>query len=109
MDRNYTVKQIDENTWVILDEDENVVNTITKEDVLQFCKREYNDYSDYCASAEGIIDGIWWEVHDYYNLINLDNYCAEFDKFSAWFDYVCIEYSTQELLNYYKQRLLDFE
>ena len=31
MNKNYAIKQTEENTWVVLDENEEVVDTITKD------------------------------------------------------------------------------
>lgn len=106
---NYIIKQTAENTWVIIDEDEKVIDTITKDTVIDYCKRECED-SDTCSfSAEIMTDSVWWYMNDNHNLELVDNYCQEWDKFTAWFDYVCIEYLAQEVVGIYKQRLLDFE
>ena len=40
MNKNYVIKQMEENTWVILDENEEVVNTITKDMIVNYCKNE---------------------------------------------------------------------
>lgn len=109
MNREYIVKQTEENTWVIINENEKVVNTITKDTVIDYCKREFEDNHVECVSAEVMIDSVWWNLEYDYNLEFVDNYCQEFDKFLAWFDYTCIEYHSKEIVAIYKQRLLNFE
>lgn len=39
MNENYAIKQTEENTWVIFDENEEVVDTITKDIVVDYCKK----------------------------------------------------------------------
>lgn len=110
MDKDYIIKQTAENTWVIIDDESGeIIDTITKDTVINYCKRECED-SDTCSfSAEIMTDSVWWYINDNHNLEFVDNYCQEWDKFTAWFDYVCIEYLAQEIVGIYKQRLLDFE
>lgn len=109
MNKNYAIKQTEENTWVVLDENEEVINTITKDIVVSYCKNKCDETDTTYTSADGIIDSIWWYINDEYNLQDVNNYCEYFDKFIAWFDYVCVEYFSQEIIAIYKQRLLDFE
>lgn len=109
MSKDYIIKQTDENTWVIINENEEVVNTITKDTVINYCKREFEDNHVECMSAEIMIDSVWWYLEDDYNLEFVDNYCQEFDKFLAWFDYIVVEYLAQEIVALYKQRLLNWE
>lgn len=109
MNENYAIKQMEENTWVVLDENEEVINTITKDIIVNYCKNECDETDTTYTSADGIIDSIWWYINDEYNLQYVDNYCEDFDKFLAWFDYICVEYLAQEITAIYKQRLLNFE
>lgn len=103
------LRQIEENAWTIINEEEEIVDTITKDTVIDYCKREC-EYNETCSfSAEIMTDSIWWYINDEHNLELVDNYCQEWDKFIAWFNYVCIEYLAQEITAIYKQRLLDFE
>ena len=108
MNENYVIKQTEENTWVILNENEEVVDTITK-DIVVFCFL----VCDVCVfvfwCADGIIDSVWSDLEDDFNLDWIDNYCQDFDKFIAWFEYICVEYFSNGSIAFYKQRLLDFE
>ena len=102
MNKNYAIKQTEENTWVILDENEEVVDTITKDIVVDYCKKENEE-------IEELINYVWYELGNDYNLDWIDNHCQDFDKFIAWFEYICVEYFSQEMVAIYKQRLLNFE
>ena len=107
MNKNYAIKQTEENTWEVLDENEEVVNIITKDIVVDYCKKENEEIEDLIHDV--LIDSVWFDLEDDFNLDWIDNYCQDFDKFIAWFDYVCVEYFSQEIVAIYKQRLLDFE
>lgn len=109
MNKNYAIKQTEENTWVVLDENEEVVDTITKDIVVDYCKKECDETDTTFTSADGIIDSIWWYINAEYNLQDANNYREDFGKFIAWFEYICVEYLAQEITAIYKQRLLDFE
>lgn len=98
-----------EDTWHIVDGDGKVINTITKNDIINYCKRELEDNRTECLSPDLMIDSVWWYIEDDYKLEVVDNYCQHWDKFTAWFDYVVVEYFTQEIIALYKQRLRDFE
>lgn len=104
MKENYAIKQTAENTWVIIDEDENIVNTITKEDIMQLFNDEFE-----CPGLETVISDVWYELDDCYNIEKVDDCCQEFDKFIAWFEYICAEYYAKEIVAFYKQVLLHFE
>ena len=73
------------------------------------CKKECDETDIPYTSADGIIDSVWSDLEDDFNLDWIDIYCQDFDKFIAWFNYVCVEYFSQEIIAIYKQRLLDFE
>ena len=109
MNKNYAVKQIDKNTWAIIDENENVITTISKDTIINYCKNEREDIDIDGVCAEDLTDSIWWNVNYDYCLDDVDHYCQGWDKFTAWFDYLCIEYLAQEIVALYKQRLLNFE
>ena len=96
MNKNYAIKETEENTWVMLNENEEVVDTITKDIVVDYCKKECDETDITYTSADGIIDSVWSDLEDDFNLDWIDNYCQDFDKFIAWFDYVCGEYPTNE-------------
>ena len=108
-EKQFIIQQHEENAWLIIDSDSgSVKDIITKDDVVQYCKRECEyDIFDLCPKSA--IDSVWWEVNDDYKLDLVDNYCEEFDKFCAWFDFVCIEFFSNDMVASYKQRLLDFE
>ena len=109
-EKELIIQQHEENAWLIIDSDSgNVEGIITKDDIIEYCKRECEMVDTMYMCADGIIDSVWWTVKDNYNLGLVDNYCEEFDKFCAWFDFVCVEYLANELIASYKQRLLDFE
>ena len=109
MNENYAIKQTEENTWVILDENKEIVNTITKDIVVDYCKKECDETDIPYTSADGIIDSVWSDLEDDFNLNWIDIYCQDFDKFIAWFNYICVEYLSNGSIAFYKQRLLDFE
>lgn len=109
MNRTHIVKQMDENIWFILNEEGEFVNAITRSVVITYCENECENNNTDHMSADGIIDSVWYYLDIDYNLELVDNYCQEFDKFLAWFDYTCIEYLAKEMVAFYKQRLLDFE
>ena len=109
MNNEYIIKETSKNVWEIMDENGNIIRAITKENIQGYCLTECEKHDITYFSADIMIDSIWWNVHDYYNLELIDNYCEEFDKFLAWFDYTCVEYLAKEMVAFYKQRLLDFE
>ena len=107
MNKNYAIKQTEENTWVMLDENKEVIDTITKDIVVDYCKKENEEIEELIHDV--LIDYVWYELEDDYNLDWIDNDCQDFDKFIAWFEYICVEYFSQEIVAIYKQRLLNFE
>ena len=109
MEEIYIIKETDENTWTIFDENGSIIRAITKENVADYCKRECETSDTEWMSAKDMVESIWWEMHDDYDLELIDNYCQEFDKFLAWFDYICVEYLAKEMVAFYKQKLLNFE
>lgn len=107
MKENYAIKQTEENTWVVLNENAEVINTITKDIVVDYCKKNNEEIADLIHDI--LIDYVWIELEDNYNLDWIDNSCQDWDKFSAWFEYVCVEYFSEEIVAIYKERLLNFE
>lgn len=106
-DKKYIVKQHEENTWLIInDENGEVVNIITKDDIVECCEYSYEDYGD---SILDLVCHVRSEIIYNLDYHGLNHHCEEFDKFSAWFDYICIEYFARKIVAYYKQRLVDFE
>lgn len=105
----YAIVQAEENTWHIVNENGEVVDIITKDDIINYCKSELEDNRTECLSPDIMIDCVWFNVLDDYNLDYVDNYCQDWDKFIAWFDYVVVEYLAQEIVAIYKQRLLNCE
>lgn len=105
----YAIVSDGEDTWHIVNENGEVIDTITKDIVVNYCKRECEENDTDYMSSDGITDSVWWNLDDDYNLEYVDNYCQEFDKFLAWFDYTCVEYLAKEIVTFYKQRLLNFE
>ena len=66
--RDYIIKQTEENTWSIIDsKNGEVVNTITKENVIKYCKEECEDNDSCSFSAEIMVDSVWWYIHDEYS------------------------------------------
>lgn len=97
-----------ENTWHIIDSDR-IINTITKDDIIKYCKRELEDNHIECLSPDIMIDSVWWGVENDYKLEIVDSGCQYWDKFIAWFDYIVVEYLAQEIVAIYKQRLHNWE
>lgn len=109
MKENYIIKQTDENTWTVLNENEEVVKTITKDIIVNCCKNECEDIDTHYLSMDSVVDSAWWDTYYKYDLDFVDNSCQEYDKFLAWFDYICVEYLAKEIVAFHKQRLLNFE
>ena len=101
------LREINENTWIIINEEEEVIDTITKDIVVDYCEKENEEIEELIHDV--LIDYVWSNLEDDYNLDLIYNDCQDFDKFVAWFEYVCVEYFSHEIVSIYKQRLLDFE
>lgn len=95
--------------WHIVNSDGVLVDIIKKDDIIRYCERELKDNEAESLSPDTMIHYVWHEVEDDFNLDPVDHYCQYWDKFTAWFDYVVVEYFAQEIVSSYKQRLLDFE
>lgn len=109
-DKEFIIQQHEENAWLIINADSGEIkDIITKDTIVEYCKRECEQNDTDYMSSDGITDSVWYYLDIDYNLERVDNYCEEFDKFLAWFDYVCVEYLAKELVAFYKQRLLNFE
>ena len=106
---DYIIIEKGQNEWLIVDKDKTIIDTITKDIIINHCERKLgNNHIEY-ANADSFIDDIWWEIQDEYDLEFVDDRYQEWEKFCAWFDYVVVEYLAQELVALYKQRLLYFE
>ena len=106
---DYVIIEKGQNEWAIVNENKTVIDTITKDTITNRCERKLgNNHIEY-MSADGLIDDVWWEIQDEYDLEFVNDRYQEWEKFCAWFDYVVVEYLAQELVALYKQRLLYFE
>lgn len=92
----YIIQETDENTWSIMNENGEVVNTITKDIIVNYCKSEYESNGSDCLEIEIIIDSVWWNVEDDYNLELIDAECQYWSEFLTWFDNICAEYVKQK-------------
>lgn len=109
MEKNYTIKQTNENTWVIVDnESGKIINTITKKIIFKYCKNTLKDYHIETVCAYTVISGVvsYMENKHYFNYID---YYQGLGEFLAWLDYTCAEYLANEITSLYKQRLLNHE
>ena len=105
----YIIKETDENTWSIINENGEIVNTITKDNIINYCKNELENNGTEYLNIDLMIDSIWWNIQDDYNLESVIDDFKNWDKFTAWFDYTVVEYLAQEIIAIYKQRLHYFE
>ena len=109
-EKELIIQQHEENAWLIINSDSGEIeNIITKDEVVEYCKRQCETINTDYVSADEMIEAIWYNLTNAYGLEDVDCYCDEFDKFTTWFEYVCVEYFANELIASYKQRLLDFE
>lgn len=109
MGREYIIKETSENVWSIMDENGNIIRVITKDVIINYCKKIFENNHAECMSAKIVINSVWRNLKYDYNFEFVDNYCQEFDRFLAWFDYTCVEYHSKKVIAFYKQRLLHFE
>lgn len=109
MNRDYIIKETNENVWGIMDENGNIIRAITKDVIINYCKNKFEDNRIECMSAKITIDSVWRNLKDDYDLEFVDNYCQKWEKFCAWFDYIVVECLANKIIALYKQRLLDFE
>lgn len=107
----YAIIEKGQNEWAIIDETEEIVDTITKDTIVKICEQELKRCFLDVLDMETFIDNIWYLLNKgdnvIYNQVNTDT--QDYDKFSAWFEYVCAECFGNEITSYYKQRLLNFE
>ena len=97
-----------QNSWCIIDEENSF--TISNIDIKKICENLCN--KDYIEeySTEKFIEYVWEDFRDNHCPDIVDYmYTENWDKFTAWFDYICARYLTNEIVSMYKQRLLDFE
>ena len=102
------LRQIEENTWVIINEEEEVIDTITKDTIIDYCKTKYEDDDINFAYIDDITSDIFLLLIKEHNMKSVV-YSMEYEKFVTWFVYTCVEYFSNEIVAAYKQRLLDFE
>lgn len=107
----YAIIEKGQNEWAIIDENENVVDIITKDTIVQICERELERCYLDVLDIETLIDNVWYLLNKgdniVYNQVNTDT--EDYEKFCAWFDYVCAECFGNGIINYFKQRLFNFE
>lgn len=108
---DYAIIEKGQNEWAIIDENEEVVNTITKDIIVEICKRELERCHLDVLAIEVFIENVWYLLNKGDNIIynQVNTYTDDYEKFYAWFDYVCAECFGNEITSYFKQRLLDFE
>lgn len=100
------VKQHKQDIWLFIDANSNyVMEVITKDDIIEYCKRELRDTDISTMCADILIENVWYYIQQE---LCRDNMTLQgFSKFSTWFDYVCVECFSNELVShYYKNRLL---
>ena len=109
---DYVIIEKGKNEWAIVDKNKTVIDTITKDIIINRCERNLGndnaDRADY-MNANGLIDDVWCAIQDEYDLEFVDDRYQEWEKFCAWFDYIVVEYFANKIIAFYKQRLLDFE
>lgn len=107
----YAIIEKGQNEWAIINENEEVVDTITKDTIVKICDRELERCYLDVLDIETFIDNVWYLLNKgdniVYNQVNTDT--EDYDKFCAWFDYVCAECLGNGIANYFKQRLLNYE
>lgn len=98
------------NAWYVVDENENENTMISNADIEKICEHICNKDCIEEYGVEEFVERVWEEFRGNYFPDIMDyTYTENWDKFSAWFDYTCVEYLTKEIVAFYKQRLLDFE
>lgn len=97
-------------TWCIVNEDNIEIIKISDTDIKNICENICNKDFIESYSIEGFIERVWEELRDneFPDIVDY-MYTENWDKFSAWFDYTCVEYLTQETIAIFKQKLLNFE
>ena len=107
MKNNNIIEQTEENTWTIIDENGEVVDTITKDTIIKICERELERCYLDVLDIETFIDNVWYLLNKddniIYNQVNTDS--KDCEKFCAWFDYVCVECFGNKIIAIFKQRL----
>jgi hypothetical protein len=107
----YAIIEKGQNEWTIIDENENVIEIITKDTIVPICERELERCHLDVLDIEVFIENVWYLLNKgdniIYNQVNTDT--EYYEKFCAWFDYICAESFGNGIMNYFKQRLLDFE
>ena len=106
----YALKPDGKNAWCIVNEDNMEITKICDIDIEKICEDICNkDYIDEC-SAMGFIELVWEELqNNRFPEIDICTFCENWEKFGAWFNYLAVEYFTNELIITFEDRLLDFE
>ena len=112
--KEHIIKQTNINTWTIFSEDGVAVNSISKEEIANYCKSAYEYEKEnegaYCITLENIICHTMSEIDKkYLDLVEINRRSEAFSKFLAWVFYVCAESLGNELTLYFKNRLLKYE
>lgn len=85
-DKKYIVKQHEENTQLIINEDTGeVVNIITKDTVIDYCKREYDTVDTDYMSGYGIIENAWFDLCNDYPMDFVDDFAMNLISFLLGF------------------------
>ena len=103
--KDYKLKKQNESTWLVVDtSNNNVVDTITKEMIVERC--EMKDINVDIINVDDFTFLVWsYFCDNNKELVRAtDIYYIECDKFFAWFDYICTEYMTTKILSWYKER-----
>lgn len=107
----YAVVQGGEDTWYIVNENGEVVDTIAKDTIVKICERELERCYLDVLDIETLIDNVWYLLNKgdntVYNQVSANT--QDYDKFEVWFEYVCVECFGNGIINHYKQRLLNWE
>jgi hypothetical protein len=107
----YAITSDGKDSWHIVNENGEVVDTITKDTIVKICERELKRCYLDVLDMETFINNVWYLLNKgdniIYNQVSTDT--KDYEKFDAWFEYVCAECFGNGITNFYKQRLLNFE
>jgi hypothetical protein len=107
----YAITSDGKDSWHIVNENGKVVDTITKDIIVKICERELKRCYLDVLDMETFINNVWYLLNKgdnvIYNQVSTDT--EDYEKFDAWFEYVCAECFGNGITIFYKQRLLNFE
>ena len=106
---DYVIIEKGQNEWAIINKNKTVIDTITKDIIINRCERQLGNNRVEYMNADGLIDEVWCAIQDEYDLEFVDDRYQEWEKFCAWFNYIVTECLANKVIAFYKQRLLDFE